>query len=334
MQLLMLAQALVPLLVTAPDSAVLRLLVDSARHEVVIEIRLPDAPHHVHHDAAGGPAESHAAHEQYFVPFAWPVNGWVRGAAVDLIDPAGATLPQAVLHHINLLNLDRRLLLYDGIERLWAGGSESRPVLLPRTVGIPLAAGSRLGVVVALSATDRRPGTTVRLRITWTQATLSPRPVSAYPVGVDVNYRPGLTAAYDLPAGPSEQSAEFVMPIGGRVLGIGGHLHQYGRAVRLEDAETGRTVFELRPRSDSAGRILGMPTALFGIRGRGRPLQAGHRYRIVAVYDNPTGEIIRDGAMGEMALLFVPDRPEAWPTLDGTSEGVVREVAVLSGLRR
>jgi hypothetical protein len=233
-----------------------------------------------------------------------------------------------------LLNLDRRLLLYDGIERLWAGGSESRPVLLPRTVGVPLAAGSRLGIVVALSPQGRRPGTTVRLRVTWTQANLLPRPVSAFPVAVDVNYRPAQTAAYDLPAGPSEASAEFVMPISGRVLGVGGHLHQYCQAVRLEEAESGRTVFELRRQADSGGRILEMPTELFGLRGQGRPLRAGHRYRIVAVYDNPTGRVLRDGAMGEMALLFVPDRPEDWPILDGTSDGVVREVAVLSALRR
>jgi hypothetical protein len=320
----MLLHVLLALAAVPADSAAFRLAVDSARHEVLIEIEVPaPAPAGRHH--GGG----HADHQQRFVRFAWPVTGWLRGARIDLTDPAGRALPAGALHHANLLNLDRRLLLYDGIERVWAAGREVRPVMLPASIGIPMSAGTRLGVVVAMDGAAFAGPAIARIRISWSPSNLAPRPLSAFPIGVDVNFRPGLTAAYDLPAGASERSAEFVMPLDGRVLGIGGHLHDYGRALTLVDVETGRTVFELTPRLDSAGRLLDMPMRLVGVSGRGRALKAGRRYRLTATYDNPTGALVPDGAMGEMALLFVPDRLEEWWALGAAGPGMERELAAL-----
>ena len=41
-----------------------------------------------------------------------------------------------------------------------------------------------------------------------------------------------------------------------------------------------------------------------------------HRYRLSAVYENPTGRVIRDGGMGAVAGLFVPDHGTVWPAVD------------------
>src|SRR5438445_303465 len=41
-----------------------------------------------------------------------------------------------------------------------------------------------------------------------------------------------------------------------------------------------------------------------------------HRYRLTAVYENPTGRHIRDGGMGAVAGLFVPDHGAVWPAVD------------------
>jgi hypothetical protein len=34
------------------------------------------------------------------------------------------------------------------------------------------------------------------------------------------------------------------------------------------------------------------------------------------VYDNPTGHVLRDGGMGLVGGLFVPDRRTRWPGVD------------------
>ena len=103
-------------------------------------------------------------------------------------------------------------------------------------------------------------------------------------------------------------------PISGHLLGIGGHLHDYGTLVRLEDVETGKTVVELHARYDAQGMLLGVDRKLFAIRGQGLRIRANHRYRLVAVYDNPTSDSLRD-VMGEMMSVFAPDRIREWPSV-------------------
>jgi len=50
--------------------------------------------------------------------------------------------------------------------------------------------------------------------------------------------------------------------------------------------------------------------------GGGLRVKANHPYRIVAVYNNPTGETIRQGAMAYMAGPFTPDDPALWPQVE------------------
>jgi hypothetical protein len=330
---------LVTLLLLAPtDSAPtsnFRVAVDSATREVVLEYRVSVSS--TSHHAGHGDAQAHhdvqahrGSHVQRLVRFIWPVTGWGSGASVELESVVGIPLPRRALHHINLLNLQRRQLVHPGVERLWAAGQETAPVRLPATIGVPLAAGTQLALVVAFDPRELPDTVLVRVRVRWIPETMTPRPVEVLPVQLDVNFRPGETAAYDLPAGPSRRSFDFIVPVSGRVLGAGGHLHDYGIGVRLEEVETGRTVIELRPMRDSVGRVRGMPQQLYGVGGRGRPLHAGRTYRITAEYDNPSGQVIPLGAMGEIGMIFAPDRAEDWPVLDLSEPEIAYDLAALA----
>lgn len=64
-----------------------------------------------------------------------------------------------------------------------------------------------------------------------------------------------------------------------------------------------------------------MPIQVPGAGGDGILLRAGRTYRVVARYDNPTGETLVDGAMGLMIGIFAPDRPDMrlW-SVDGGPE--------------
>ncbi|HEX2451594.1 MAG TPA: hypothetical protein VHJ69_10645 [Gemmatimonadales bacterium] len=314
----------------SPEAPNLRVAVDSAAREVVLEYRIP-APLGAHHASGHGAHAHHLAHVQRLAQFSWPVTGWARGVSVELESASGTPLPRRVLHHVNLFNLERRQLVHAGIERLWAAGPETASVRLPATVGVRLAAGTRLALLVAFDPAELPEGSRVRVRVSWLPMNMTPRPMDVLPMQLSVNFRPGRTVAYDLPAGPSRRSFEFVVPISGRVLGASGHLHDYGIAIRVEDVETGRTVIELRAERDSLGQIRGMPQQLYGVAGRGRPLRAGRRYRITADYDNTSGRAIPLGAMGEIAAIFAPDRAEEWPLLDLSDPDIAYDLAVLVG---
>src|ERR1043166_1323937 len=69
---------------------------------------------------------------------------------------------------------------------------------------------------------------------------------------------------------------------------------------------------------------------LFGVSGEGLRLKNGHRYRVVGTYDNPTGKLIKMGAMAHMVGLFVPDDYARWPKLDLTAETRQEDLAALN----
>jgi hypothetical protein len=272
------------------------------------------------------------AHIERMQRFSWPVDGWVRGARVDVFGPGGASLPQARLHHANLINFTRRQLVHPGFERLWGAGQETAAAMLPAGVGVPMNAGMEIGLVVAYVPADLEPGSSVRVQITWTPANMVPRPADLLPVSVTVNYRIGASAAYDLPAGHSVDQFEFTLPIGGRLIGAGGHLHDYGVELRLEEVESGRVIARLRG-IHHAGRIQGVERALLGVTGNGKRLRASTRYRLVVAYANP-GAAIPGGAMGSMGLGFVPDRLADWPMLQEADPDIATDLAHLMSFER
>lgn len=304
--------------------------VDSARHEVTIlsgPYVLPammGEGHHGHHVEG---------HETPLFGFAWPVSGWLRGFRIAVVDGAGRPLARGLLHHLNLLNLDRRQLLDPAVERVLAAGQETGPVMLPGTVAIPLDPGTRLGLMAAW----RNPGMDdigdVWLRVTfrWTPVSRNPRPIAVLPVAFDADYQVATSDAYDLPAGRSFRSREFTMPIDGHLIAAGGHLHDYGIALRLEEVETGRVVLELKAVTAEDGTLHDVEKKLPGVRGDGIALAGGRRYRVVGEYNNTSGRAIPDGAMAVIGGLFVPRCRRCWPGIDPSDAAFQRDLATLPG---
>ncbi|MEP7324982.1 MAG: hypothetical protein ABI836_03450 [Gemmatimonadota bacterium] len=306
-------------------------VVDSARHEVrvvtgpyVLPAMMGEG-HHGNHHAEG--------HETPLFGFAWPVSGGLRGFSVEVMDGSHRPLPQTLLHHLNVLNLDRRQLLQPAVERVVATGQETRPVLLPPSIAIPLPLGARM----AMMAAWKNPGMTdlhdvwVQLTFRWSPADLVPRPQPVLPVALDADYEVGTSDAYDLPMGHSLKTREFVMPIDGRLVAVGGHLHDYGVALRLEEVATGRVILELKAEVAPDGRLRDMPRKLPGVSGPGLALRAGRRYRVVGEYNNTSGRVIPDGAMAVIGGLFAPRCMRCWPGIDPTDASFVRDLATLPG---
>jgi hypothetical protein len=115
------------------------------------------------------------------------------------------------------------------------------------------------------------------------------------------------------------------MQVSGHLLAVGGHLHDFGKELRLEDAVTGKVLAEVKARRTKEGSVTGVSHGLYGIVGRGPHLVAGHQYRLVAVYQGSPADSIR-GAMGVMGGIFAPDDYQLWPKLDRANPDYLLDV--------
>jgi hypothetical protein len=257
-------------------------------------------------------------HEDVRVHFRWPADVWMRSFDLQLFDAAHHRLDQpTTMHHMELLNFDRRQLVYPMVERVFGMGEETSAASVPKTVGVPLDAGTDMGLYVMWNNHGDRDleGVTFQLAIRYSPRNLSPRPTLVLPFKADVNIHPGFGDAFDLPPGGGSRSAVFTVGTSGRLLAVGGHLHDYGKELRLEDARTGRVLARVTARRTPDGKVTGVTHGLYGVLGRGPHLKAGRPYRLVAVYAGSPADSIR-GAMGLMGGIFAPDRYERWPKLD------------------
>jgi hypothetical protein len=284
-----------------------------------------------------GKAHSHggmSAHETRLYRATWPVKGWLRGFRVELYDSAGHRLSRRHLHHVSMVNLARRQLLYPAFERILGASQEQASFRAPATIGVPLEPGMTLGTFIGWHNDTGHEITGVHLvmRMQYLPSNWMPAPTEIRILWMDVSYRSGATDAYDLPPGPSSKSYEFTLPIGGRVLVVGGHLHDHATYLRLEEVESGKVLIELKPRTDSTGRLKSVPRKVYGVVGDGLRLRANRLYRLRADYDSPAPTVLKKGAMALMAAAFVPDDPSRWPALDLADPGLQRDLAMLESL--
>jgi hypothetical protein len=270
-----------------------------------------------------GPIElpAGATHHQVDQPEAQevrvPGGGWLRGYRIELVDAAGKRVPQAVLHHLNLIMPDRRDLFAPIMMRIGAAGHETAPVELPRLMGFRVHPGEGILVTAMFSNEDSRQayhGVRMRVHMPFTAAGTWLPPFSVEPFYIDV-MPPAGTHAYDLPAGKSQRSWDAHPAAAARLLGMGGHLHRYGTLLRFEDVTAHKMLWEAHPRVAADGEVTGMPTGRFWWRG-GLKVLPSHTYRLTAFYHNPTGKAIPDGAMGTLGGVLVLSRGGVWPAVN------------------
>jgi hypothetical protein len=296
-----------------------RVVVDSQQHRIVIELPPTDLPARTPpHDMAVVLLPVYSAE--------MPISGAIFRAHIEVRDAAGNELPGELLHHFNLADPDHRELFLPIGLHMMAAGRETPRLAVPRLVfGLPLQRGQRF----IASAMLVNPGA-VAYRQIRVQLVLSYQPDNgpwpvfpAFPWVMDVLFplgrEPHGNKAFDLAPGRSTHSWESSPAIPGTIVGLGGHLHDYGIRIELADATTGTVLWHAAPIKDSAGHVVSIPTSLLANWHRlGVHILPAHRYRVTALYDNPTGHVLHNGGMGLVGGLFVPDRGTRWPGVDPT----------------
>jgi hypothetical protein len=263
--------------------------------------------------------------------FQVPADGWVRGYDVELVDSRGRALPRALLHHVNFIATNRRDLFNNVMLRLGAAGVETRAITLPRLLGVRVQRGDT--VAVALMLHNPTPTSYedvwMRARIPFIPASSRIGALSVYPLSMAIGPK-DQPNTFDLPPGRSEHYREGSPAVPARILGLSGHLHRYGLALRLEDRTAGKVIWEIRPRSDRTGEVHAVPVSMF-LWTLGKPIRPGHVYRLTAIYDNPEGRTIPAGGMGVIGGIVLLPRGVGWPAVDQNHPDFVADVDAILG---
>ena len=282
---------------------------DTENNEIIFEI----GPLHLEANAGHGDVTQPKAQA-----VALPASGYLHGFTTEMIGADGKPIPSMLLHHVNIISPQRRELFSPIMQRVGAAGSETGPVTIPRFLGYPVNAGDSLLFTSMFHNPTNKAYHNARLRIRMRytgEKAWHPR-WAIQPFYLDVMPPAGLHA-YDLPPGRSTRSWQGQPAVNGRILALGGHLHKYGIAIKLEDLTEGKVVFESSPELDENGNVIGMPKKFY-IWKLGIPLRADRTYRLTAIYDNPTGQTLVGGGMGALGGVLMPDDEDPWPGVEKT----------------
>lgn len=257
----------------------------------------------------------------------FPVDGWIHGFELEMVDGEGNSIPMDLLHHVNFIDPDKRELFSPISRRVMAAGRETSTERLPRIVGYPVARGDRM-MIAAMFADpldeDFEDATLVVRFFYSTESDGFIQPRNVYPFYLDV-MGPLSEKDFAVPPGKTVKSWEGQPAVDGRILGIGGHLHDYATRLSLIDVTDGKTLWEVKPQGKAGGHVTGVPTDQF-IWTLGKKIYADHTYRIEVEYDNPTDEAAPDGGMGAIGGVVWVGKDTEWPAFDRTDETYIADL--------
>ena len=253
------------------------------------------------------------------------IDGWLLGYTPRLVDASGNTVPGTVLHHVAFWNESRPdFICQNKEEHIFGAGSEMSNWAAIPGYGYAVKMGDKIRVETMVHNPTATSYDKVYLEVTIPiqYATTAPVLKNFYPAWMDV--KSCGSSGYNLPAGKSEMRGIVTVKYDGVLLGVGGHMHDFAKQIVLEDVTRKDIVATLAAKVDDKGHLLEMPVKTFFQEG-GYKFAAGDQLRISATYDNPTGELLRDGAMGIVVGYFVPLNDTAVAVLRGTKVRVAPE---------
>jgi hypothetical protein len=296
-----------------------RIVNDPERGELGILIGPVDLP------AMPGMEHAHMEHMMVRPPVATvriPVDAYLYGFRYDVVDADGKPVPTQVVHHLNLIDPDHRELFLPISQRIGAVGGETGAQEMPWAIrylfGVPVTAGQRVVVSAMMHNPTGKDYHGVTLRYYWKYVKgHRPWPFFALePFQLDVAFPAG-DKSFALPPGKFSKSYEGKPSVPGRILAIGGHLHELATSLKFEDVTAKTTIWEGKPYTDEHGNVNRLAIGYL-YKQMGVKLESDHLYRVTVSYDNPSKDTIPAGGMGVVAGVFLPAAP--WPATDTTDQ--------------
>jgi hypothetical protein len=279
------------------SSAKVELQDDAAAQVLTLRLGPVNLPAHAGHMAVAQP-------ERQF--FAIPLDGWLIAYHPRLTDDKGNALPGVMLHHVAVFNTGRSdFVCPEHQEHIFGAGGEMKDWTPVPGFGYRVHPQDRIRVSTMFhNPTDTdHPQTYLEVKIDYRLAGNAALK-NVYPAWFDVEQCGD--SDYDLKPGKSVTSGTLQLSYAGTLLGVGGHMHDYGRQVVFENVTRHENIATLDAQLDPQGHLLSIPIALFLDRG-GYHLNKGDVVKVTATYDNTSGRELPMGAMGMVVGYFVPD---------------------------
>ncbi len=240
-----------------------------------------------------------------------PTAGWLLAYHPKLVEASGNSVAGTVLHHVAFWNENRSdFLCPNKEEHIFGAGGELTDWAQIPGFGYRVEKGDQIRIETMIhnpTATSYEK-TFLEISIPYVDDT-TPAPVkNIYPAWMDVASCGN--SGYDLPPGPSKKVGTVPVKYSGILLGVGGHMHDFGEQLTLEDSTAKDPVAVLPAKTDEQGHLISIPVVTFFQTG-GYHFAASDQLTITATYNNPTGKLLRDGAMGIVVGYFVPQDPTA-----------------------
>jgi hypothetical protein len=274
---------------------------DAAQHSTTLRIGPMSLPAHTGHMKMPQPAD---------VYWTIPMDGWLLSYTPQLVDASGASVPGPVLHHVAFWNTNRAdFLCPNKEEHIYGAGSELNTWPQVPGYGYRVQKGDKIRIETMVhNPTDvSYDHVYLEVAIPYQEYVAGARGAAAmtsfYPAWMDVKVCGD--SSYDLKPGRNEDSGVITVKYAGALLGVGGHMHDYAKQIVLEDVATHQVVAALDATLDEQGHLQGIPVKTFFEQG-GYKFAAGESLKISATYDNPTGKVLRNGAMGIVVGYYVP----------------------------
>ena len=272
--------------------------VDHAAHTVTLRVGPMHLPAHTDHMKMPQPPD-----QVWQIPF----DGWLLAYHPKIVNATGQEVPGTVLHHTAFWNENRSdFLCPNKEEHIFGAGSEMTDWGEVPGYGYRVEKNDRIRIETMVYNPTGTSYEKAYLEVVIPFQDAGehlPAPKNVYPAWMDV--KSCGNSSYDVPAGKSEKSGTVTVKYDGVLLGVGGHLHDYGRQIVLEDLTRKEPVATLDAKVDDQGRLEAVPVKLFVQEG-GFKLSAGDLLKTSATYDNPTAKLLRNGAMGIAVGYFVP----------------------------
>lgn len=296
-----------------PTSKTARLSVidNSIAHEITVRIGPVNLPANTEHTAVAQP------------PTFWltiPFDGWLTAYHPSITDAKDQPAPNKLLHHVAFFDTARPdFLCANKEEHIFGAGAEMNDWPMIPGFGYRVHKNDRIRISTMFRNPTMKNYSDVFLQVRIGYQMLSEDHAALkdiYPAWFDVMECGA--SAYDLVPGESTKTAQFKLRYSGKLLALGGHLHDYGQWLVLKNLQTNETIATLEAVADPKGRILSMPVELLVDRG-GVPLRSGDLIEVTDAYENPTSKPITDGAMGIVVGYFLPDQESQFTELGAAS---------------
>ncbi len=234
-----------------------------------------------------------------------PFDGWIIGYHPRLVDGSAKLEPSRLLHHVAFYNIGRHdFLCPNKLEHIFGAGGEMNDWPPVPGFGYRVHPGDRIRIDTMFHNPTTVDYLETYLEVKLDYRTTAGQPLtSVYPAWFDVQECG--SSGYDLEAGVSHETGEIKLKYSGRLLGVGGHMHDYGNELDLENTTRNEQIAKLPAKLDSSGHIESMPVVYFLKRG-GYKLNPGDVLKVTASYNNSSGKMLPDGAMGIVVGYFVP----------------------------